>query len=196
MAEPELGSETTWVERAFRPFGEVRAGEAVTILLMLANIFTILAGYNLLKTVRDTLIINVEDIAGFGGAEIKSFSSAIQVVLLLGYIPLYAWFASRVDRARLILGTNLFFIVCIEAFFLAGISGVPHTAIAYFVWVGIFNYSVIAQFWSYANDIYTRPEGERLFPIIVLGMTSGAIFGPKAAAMLFDAGISPYSMMQ
>ena len=196
MAEPKLDTETTWAERAFRPFGEVRPGEAITLLLMLANIFMILAGYNVLKTVRDALILNIEDIEGFGGAEIKTFSSAAQVILLLGFIPLYGWFASRVDRMRLILGFNLFFILCIEAFFLAGRGAVPYTEIAFFIWVGIFNYSVVAQFWSYGNDIYSRPEGERLFPIIVIGMTSGAALGPKGAGLLFEAGIDAYSMMQ
>jgi ATP:ADP antiporter, AAA family len=187
-----------WLDRALRPFGDVRPGEAGTVLLMLANIFTILVGYYVIKTVREPLILNTggAEIEAFGGAEVKSFASAGQVLLLLGFIPLYGWFASRVDRVRLIIGFNLFFILCIEAFFLAGRTAVPYTGIAFFIWVGIFNYSVVAQFWSYANDIYSRAAGERLFPLVVLGMTAGSPVGSKIAALLFEAGVDPYAMMQ
>ena len=186
------------LERILGLFSEVRPGEAGTVLLLFANIFTILVGYYVIKTVREPLILTTggAEVPAFGGAEVKSFASAGQAVLLMGFIPLYSWFASRVSRLRLIVGFNLFFIVCIEAFFLAGRAAVPFTGIAFFVWVGIFNNSVIAQFWSFANDVYSRVDGERLFPIIVLGMTAGTIVGSKVAAELFHLGIDAYSMMQ
>ena len=53
----------------------------------------------------------------------------------------------------------------------------PYVGVAFFIWVGIFNVSLIAQFWSYANDIYTKEAGDRLFPIITVGMTAGAPLG-------------------
>ena len=72
----------------------------------------------------------------------------------------------------------------------------PYTGIAFFIWVGIFNNSVIAQFWSFANDIYSRTAGERLFPIIVVGMTAGTPVGSLIVAALFARGVDPYTMMQ
>jgi AAA family ATP:ADP antiporter len=36
---------------------------------------------------------------------------------------------------------------------------------------------VIAQFWSFANDVYTTDEGKRLFPIVAFGGSAGAVFG-------------------
>ena len=50
--------------------------------------------------------------------------------------------------------------------------GVP-----FFLWIGIFSLMVIAQFWAYANDIYTPDEGKRLFALIAFGASSGAVFG-------------------
>ena len=32
-------------------------------------------------------------------------------------------------------------------------------AIVFFLWIGIFNLMIVAQFWSFANDIYTKDEG-------------------------------------
>jgi AAA family ATP:ADP antiporter len=178
------------VDRLLRPFSDVRPGESTTALLLFLNIFTILVGYYLLKTIREPLILNT------GGAEGKAFSSAGQAIVLMAYVPLYSWFASRVGRLRLCVGMNVFFIVCIEIFFLAGRLSVPYTGIVFFIWIGIFNNSAIAQFWSFANDVYTRSAGERLFPIIVVGMTAGAPVGSLMVARLFAMKVDPYAMMQ
>ncbi len=72
------------LDRALRIFGDVRAGEATTVLLMFANIFTILLGYYVIKTVREPLILNTggAEISAFGGAEVKSFASAGQAIVL------------------------------------------------------------------------------------------------------------------
>ena len=91
-----------------------------------------------------------------GGAEVRSYAAAGQALLLMGFVPLYSWFASRVDRARLLVGVTLFFVVCIELFASAVAARVPYVGVAFFIWVGIFNMSLVAQFWSFANDIYTQ----------------------------------------
>ena len=44
-------------------------------------------------------------------------------------------------------------------------AGGLHIGIAYFLWLGIFNLMVIAQFWAFANDLYTPEQGKRLFPL-------------------------------
>ena len=172
-----------------RLFGDVRTGESVTALLLLLNIFLILAGYYICKTVREPLIL-----AG-GGAEVKSYAAAGQALVLMGFIPLYGWFASRVDRGRLILGVTLFFIVNIELFWLGAKAGIPYLGVAFFIWVGIFNNAVIAQFWSYGNDVYRQETGERLFPIIGIGATLGSPLGSWVAERLFKIGVPAYSML-
>jgi AAA family ATP:ADP antiporter len=73
---------------------------------------------------------------------------------------------------------------------------VPHLGFVFFVWVGIFSLTTIAQFWSYANEIYTRPEGNRLFPLIAIGSTAGAPLGAAVAEWLFGRGLSPFLMME
>ena len=49
--------------------------------------------------------------------------------------------------------------------------------IIFFVWIGIFNLLVIAQFWGFTNDIYTPEAGKRLFPIVMFGQNFGALLG-------------------
>ncbi len=189
---PERGSEHEpapgILDRLLRPFTDVEAGEAGTALLMFVNLFLLLLGYYVLRTVREPLILA-------SGAELKSYASAGQALTLIGFVPLYGWFSSRVDRWKLIFGFILFFIVNIELFSLAGHAGVPHVGLVYYIWIGIFSLATIAQFWSYANDIYRREAGERLFPFIYIGAGLGAPLGAKIAERLFDAGMSPYNMM-
>ncbi len=45
--------------------------------------------------------------------------------------------------------------------------------IMFFIWIGIFNYFVIAQFWGFANDLYSDDVGKRTFPLVALGATLG-----------------------
>jgi len=193
MSEPETGDPTPAapgaLDRLMRIFGDVRAGESVTVLLMLANIFLILVGYYIAKTVREPLILAT------GGAKLASYSAAGQALVLMGFIPLYSWFSSRVDRGKLVLGVTLFFIVNLGLFYLGGMLRIPYLGVAFYIWVGIFNNAIIAQFWSYANDVYTKEAGERLFPLIAIGQTAGAPVGPLIAGTLFARGVGAYSML-
>src|SRR4029077_5733016 len=105
--------------RALSLFTDVHAGEGATAILMLANVFLLMICYSVIKTVREPLIL-----LG-GGAEVRSYSAAGQALVLMGYVPLYSWFASRVDRVRLLAGISLFFTVTIELFALAVAARIP-----------------------------------------------------------------------
>ena len=182
---PIQAGRKSWLDRSLSLFSDVHAGEGVTVVLMMTNIFMLLFCYSVIKTVREPLIL-----LG-GGAEVRSYSAAGQALLLMAFVPFYSWFASRVDRMKLIVGITLFFVICIELFASAVAAGTAYVGVLFFIWVGIFSVSLIAQFWSYANDIYTKEAGDRLFPIITIGMTAGAPLGPLLAGQLFGEGVEP-----
>jgi AAA family ATP:ADP antiporter len=142
--------------------------------------FLILGAYYLLKTAREVFILSE------GGAEVKSYSAAGQAVLLLFLVPAYGAFASRVNRTRLVRWVTLFFVSNIVLFYLASSAGL-RIGIPYFLWVGIFSVMVIAQFWAFANDIYTPAQGKRVFPVIGLGASLGAWIGSVRAGQLVNA---------
>jgi AAA family ATP:ADP antiporter len=142
-------------DRFLRLFSDVRAGESGTVLLLGLNVFLILTAYY------------------------KAYSSAGQALLLLGIVPIYGALAGRLPRKKLINVVTVFFAACMVVFFLVGQAAGPSLplALVFFLWIGIFNVMVIAQFWSFANDIYTSEEGERLFPIVAFGASAGAVAG-------------------
>jgi ATP:ADP antiporter, AAA family len=179
-----------WLDRPLSVFTDVRRGEEVTAVLMLLNIFLLLVCYSVIKTAREPLIL-----LG-GGAEVRSYAAAGQALVLMGFVPLYSWFASRVDRVKLLIGVSLFFVVNIELFAVAVAAGVPYVGVAFFIWVGVFNMSLVAQFWAFANDIYTEEAGHRLFPMIVIGQTAGAPLGALVAGRLFHNGFTPQVILQ
>jgi AAA family ATP:ADP antiporter len=69
------------------------------------------------------------------------------------------------------------------------IEYLPHSGIVFYLWVGMFGVFVVAQFWAFAADIYTEERGNRLFPVIAIGATSGAAFGSWITEFLVSSGI-------
>ncbi|HTK31010.1 MAG TPA: Npt1/Npt2 family nucleotide transporter [Candidatus Saccharimonadaceae bacterium] len=182
--EPSKGP----LDRFLGIFTEVRGGEGLTALLLMLNVFLLLAAYYLLKTIREPLILSVP-----GGAEVKSYSAAATAGLLMLLVPLYSAVASHVSRVKLINGVTLFFIACLVAFFALSGMGVP-IGVAFFIWVGIFSLMVIAQLWAFATDLYTVEQGKRLFAIVGFGASLGAIAGSFATGQLVKQ-FGPYPFM-
>jgi len=169
------------LERILSPFADVRSGEGRGAVLLALNAFLLLAAYYIVKPVREALILTG------GGAEVKSYSSAGQALLLLFLIPAYGRFASRVSRIGLITWVTLFFLSNLIVFYGLGVAKAPYLGVAFFLWVGIFNVMIIAQFWGFANDVYTPEQGKRLFAIVAVGSNLGAIFGAWIAKPLIGA---------
>lgn len=165
------------LERFLSFFADVRAGEGPAVVLLACTVFLLLAGYYLLKTAREALILTE------GGAEVKAYSSAAQALLLLGVVPAYSWLASRVARVRLMGLTSAFFGANLLLFAAARTVGLS-VGIVFYIWLGIYNVFVISQFWAFTNDLYTEGQGRRLFPFIGVGSSLGAWIGAEAAAAL------------
>jgi len=194
MAERDQQQQTvgraSWTSRVLAIFGDVEPGEVRDVVLMFLNIFMLLIAYYVLKTVREPLILAT------GGAELRSYAAAAQALSLVVYVPFYGRLAARLPVERLVTWVNLGMVACIQLFVLTGLAGVPLVGFVFYVFVGIFSLTLIAQFWSFANDIYRKSEGDRLFPIIAIGATAGAPLGAALASGLFARGISPWAMME
>ena len=167
------------LDRLLRIFTDVKPGEGTTALLLSLNIFLILMAYYVLKPVREALIL------GGGSAELKTYMSAAQVLVLAMVVPLYGRLVNRMDRRRLINYVTAFFVICLVVFYVLGKAKVP-LGMAFFLWIGIFNLMIVAQFWSFANDIYTKDQGERLFAIVGFGASLGAVFGSRFASRFIE----------
>ena len=122
----------------------------------------------LIKPVREALILTESS------AEVRSYALAVQALVLMAIVPAYTSLFRRIlPHYQLVpwitglLAANLLvFIVCGKAGYEIGI--------AYFIWIGIFNVLIVAQFWAFAADLFNVEAGERLFVLIMAGASIGS----------------------
>jgi AAA family ATP:ADP antiporter len=178
------------VYRFLRLFTDIRQGEALTALLLMLNVFFLLSAYYILKPIREALMLEKWT------PEAKSYMGVAQAFILIFLVKIFSRLASKVPRQILITRVILFFISNLILFYLLHGFGVSGKALAmiFFIWVGIFNVMVIAQFWAFANDIYTLEAGKRLFPIVAFGATFGGYIGSELTKRLAKSQ-SVYQMM-
>lgn len=156
-------------------------------LKLTVRIFLVMLAYYLLKPTREALVLSD------GGAELRSYAVGAQAALLLLILPVYAYFSHRHVGERLFIGVTLFFVSNLFVFYLLGVNGAS-LGLAFFIWLGVFNVTQIAQFWALAAHLHTVESGQRLFALIALGGSGGALAGSQVAEGLF-AVLGPYQIM-
>ena len=186
VVRPQMG----FIQKLMRVFTVVYRGEGITLFLLTLNIFLVLTAYSIIKPVREALIL-----AG-KGAEWKSYLAGAQAILMIFVVKGFSSLASKVARQKLISWVTLFFISNLGIFYILSMMNVSlgTMGILFYVWMGIFNMMVVAQFWAFANDLYSHDAGKRLFPIVMFGSNLGAFFGAKLAGWLVKP-IGLYQMM-
>ena len=158
-----------WVRRAIPATSEERAAA----LWSFAYFFALLAGYYVLRPLRDQM-----GIAG-GVRNLPWLFTATFVTLLVAQ-PLYGVLVAKLPRARFIAVVYHFFVANVAVFWLLLTLGVAEVVVArvFFVWVSVFNLFAVAVFWSFMADLFTAEQGKRLFGFIGAGGTAGALLGP------------------
>ena len=161
----------------------VRPDEAVAVLLSAAYFFLILSAYYVLRPIRDAM-----GVAG-GPENLKWLFTATATVMLLLH-PVFAAIVARWTRRRFVTVTYRFFMLCLIAFFLV-LNAMPEDGPAsiwvgrsFFVWTSVFNLFVVSVFWSFMTDLYRERQSRRLFALIGVGGTLGAILGSTITAFL------------
>ncbi len=177
-----------WVERLFALFSEVRPGEGRTVIRLIVTVFLLLSCYYVIKPTREALILAT------GGAEVKSYLMGGVALAFIAVVPTYAKLVEHLNRTRVLVSVSGFFVVTMVAFWALSRLNIPFLGYAFFVWVGVFSVTVIAQFWSLANEIYDSGSGKRLFPIIAFGAVSGSAAG-SAISEALSHWVSPYEAL-
>lgn len=158
-----------WLDRVVPATPQERAAA----LWSFAYFFTLLAGYYVLRPLRDQMGIA-------GGARALPWTFTATFLALLVAQPLYGALVARLPRARFISITYHFFVANLAVFWLLlhfDVATVP-VARVFFVWVSVFNLFAVAVFWSFMADLFTSDQGKRLFGFIGAGGTAGSLLGP------------------
>jgi ATP:ADP antiporter, AAA family len=147
--------------------------ERAAALWSFAYFFTLLAGYYVLRPLRDQM-----GIAG-GVRNLPWLFTATFVTLLVAQ-PLYGALVAKLPRRRFVPIVYHFFVANIALFWLLLTLGIEPVIVArvFFVWVSVFNLFAVAVFWSFMADLFTAEQGKRLFGFIGAGGTAGGLLGP------------------
>lgn len=145
---------------------------------------TVLAAYYLLKTTREPLVL------ASGGALLKSASTALQALVLLALLPLYARAAARLPLRRLVLVGGGLLLACIAAFAALAPLRWPALSAAFYVFTGVFGVSAVAQVGALVADATPAQDAARTVPLALLGATVGGIAGSSLAGALYGAGFT------
>ncbi|MBN7798486.1 NTP/NDP exchange transporter [Parahaliea mediterranea] len=167
---------------------DLRPGEGAGIAAMFASLFLILLTAYLLKPAREMLILTE------GTAEIRSYAVALQALLLLVFIPLYGKFSRRFTSYRFMRIVTAICVATLLAFAVLGSVFAVPVSMPYFVWLGAYSVMIIAQFWAFASELYSREAGERLFVIVALGASIGAWVGSAVSRELVNH-LDAYGLM-
>jgi len=177
--------------RLLRGVVDVREHEIVAVVWSCAYFFFVLSAYYVLRPIRDEM-----GVAG-GVRNLAWLFSATLVGMLLVH-PLFTALVARLPRRRFVPLIYRFFILNLVAFFL--LFRVADAALAvwigrlFFIWTSVFNLFVVSVFWSLMADLYRPSQGQRLFGLVAVGGTLGAVLGASITSGLSHF-LSPASLL-
>jgi AAA family ATP:ADP antiporter len=164
-----------WLQRA----GPATTQERSAALWSFAYFFSLLAGYYVLRPLRDQMGIA-------GGVKNLPWLFTATFLTLLVAQPIYAELVARLPRVRFIPIVYHFFVANLVLFWGLLTFDLERMIVAraFFVWVSVFNLFAVAVFWSFMADLFTAEQGKRLFGFIGAGGTAGALLGPVVTIWL------------
>jgi ATP:ADP antiporter, AAA family len=157
----------------------VRPGEARALAWSFAYFFCLLAGYYVLRPLRDEMGIA-------GGVRNLQWLFTATFLVMLAAVPLFGAVVARLPRRRFVPLVYHFFVANIAIFWLALSFGLDKVQVArvFFVWISVFNLFAVSVFWSFMADLYGSEQAKRLFGFIAAGGTAGALLGPAITVAL------------
>ena len=173
-------------------FFQVRKGEGAAVFASALSFFFILTALMVIRPARESLGMR-------RGIEAVRWLFIGTAVVTLTVNPIFALLVSRYRRIVFITATYVFFALSLVGFYLV-LVGAPRaigevSGMVFFVWFSVFNLFSTMVFWALMADRFSLEQSKRLFGVISVGGTLGAIAGPwlasKLARPLGTAGLLP-----
>ena len=168
-----------FLNRIAKTTAKIEANELRAVLLSFAFVFTILASYYILRSIRDGLASDWTDVEL---STIWTFTFFISFLV----VALYGFACSKIKFKYLVPGVYAFFALTFFSLYIL-INTLPEFKLTnqiFYVWVSVFSLLNISVFWSFMADIYSKQQATRLFGFIAAGSSLGAIFGPTISLLL------------
>ena len=168
------------MNRLFAKIVDVKPNEIRALWLGFIFFFVVLAGYYVIRPVRDNI--------GANFSENLWWMFTVVLVTMIVANALFSAIVARMSRRRFIPIAYRFFAANLVIFFVL-MQFVPRGKQpwidgCFFVWVSVFNLFATAVFWGFMTDLFTSEQGKRLFGFIAVGGSLGGILGPIITTVL------------
>jgi AAA family ATP:ADP antiporter len=140
-----------------------------------AMTFLMFCGWYTIRPLRNAIAAE-QDL----NSELPAVVTATLVTMFVATF-LFSTIASRVPRRLVMPATFAFVSTTLVGFFLALRATSGETAVwtarAFYVWASVFNLLCVSSMWSVLADAYRTEQSKRLFGLVSVGATIGAISG-------------------
>ncbi|MDO9318263.1 MAG: MFS transporter [Gammaproteobacteria bacterium] len=170
---------------------DLREGEEAALGWSFAYYFCLLCAYYILRPIRDEMGVagGVDNLAWL-------FTGTLLGMLLIH--PVFSALVRKLPRNQFVPLIYRFFIVNLVLFFtlfqLISEENRIWIGRIFFIWVSVFNLFVISVFWSFMTDLYRSAQSKRLFGILAVGGTAGAIMGSSITSALVSV-LGPMNLL-
>ncbi len=160
---------------------DIRTGEGAALVWSGLYYFVLLCAWYILRPIRD-------DMGAAGGVDNLAWLFLGTLVGMMILHPIFAAMVSTMPRRRFIKLVYRFFLVKLVLFYLV-FQVVESTSEVwagrvFFIWSSVFNLFVVSVFWSFVNDIFRPSQSKRLFGVIAVGGTAGALTGSTITSFM------------
>lgn len=164
-------------DRLLSPFRRLlllEPGEGLPLLLSAGMFFLLLQGYYLLRPLREAMGIAK-------GADKLPWLMTGTLLAMLLVNPLFTWMVSRWPRHRFVPWSYRLLALSLigfgVAFRLLPGHGGARLGYAFYIWLSVLNLFIVSLYWGYMADLWNEAQGRRLFAVMAVGGTLGALVG-------------------
>ncbi|MDP2956292.1 MAG: hypothetical protein Q8N53_07715 [Longimicrobiales bacterium] len=163
---------------AFQRFANVRRDEVPALLASIVFFLCVLTALQVIRPAREALGMR-------GGLDAVRWLFVGTAVVTLAVNPVFGFLVARFRRLTFIAATYLFFAASLLVFW-GLLTFAPERAgevsgRVFYIWFSVFNLFSTMVFWALMVDRYTLEQSKRLFGVVGVGGTLGAMFGPWLA---------------
>src|SRR5690606_30226399 len=146
----------------------------------------------LLRPARDAIGMS-------GGLDAVRWLFVGTALVTLVATPAFGWLVSRFRRLTFIACTYAFFAVSLVGFYLLIVMAPDAigevSGRVFYVWFSVFNLFSTMVFWALMADRFSLEQSKRIFGVLAVGGTLGAIVGPALAIVLAERIGTPALML-
>ncbi len=170
----------------------IQKDEIRPALLSALLFFLILCGYYILRPIR-------EEMGLAGGVRNLPNLYLVNLGVMLALAPVFGAVAARWSRRVFVPAVYLFFMANMVAFFVLMRVMPERHSIAlgrvFYVWVSVYNMWAVSLFWAFMADRFALQRSKRLFGMIAVGGSLGAVLGSGITARLVAVVGVPYLIL-